>query len=118
MNSSYRTCTDTSHNHCGVNMTPSASGACDVTDGDTAIRERVGSDGHYVATDKLTGCGDGHFGHCVATGGQINKGDEQFGHCNTTDRLTDCDNGQFGTEWRERMDNSNSTVEDSSLSHR
>nr|XP_022288415.1 uncharacterized protein LOC111100631 isoform X2 [Crassostrea virginica] len=118
VNSSYRTCTDTSHNHCGVNMTPSASGACDVTDGDTAIRERVGSDGHYVATDKLTGCGDGHFGHCVATGGQINKGDEQFGHCNTTDRLTDCDNGQFGTEWRERMDNSNSTVEDSSLSHR
>lgn len=89
MNSSYRTCTDSSHNHSDVIIKHLTRSHCDVT---------TGGDGD----------GGGDSRQCGTTWNHIGTIDGQMGSCG----------GQFGTEWRGVADDSGSTVGDSNLSHR
>lgn len=89
VNSSYRTCTDSSHNHSDVIIKHLTSSHCDVTTGG--------------------GRGDGgDSGQCGTKWNHFGTADGQRGSCG----------GQFGTEWRGVADDSGSTVDDSNLSHR
>lgn len=89
VNSSYRTCTDSSHNHSDVIIKHLTRNHCDVT---------TGGDGD----------GGGDSRQCGTTWNHIGTIDGQMGSCG----------GQFGTEWRGVADDSGSTVGDSNLSHR
>lgn len=89
VNSSYRTCTDSSHNHSDVIIKHLTSSHCDVTTGG--------------------GRGDG---------GDSGQCGTKWNHCGTADGQRGSCGGQFGTEWRGGADDSGSTVDDSNLSHR